>query len=95
MTDQEEAQEPVAYAIWHVSERYPGRVAYSVPFKMLRGTGEVRDGEEHIPLYGKPTLTEEEQEAIKAAISSEHSRGAWHWADTLRKLLERLTGNGQ
>ena len=34
-------------------------------------------------------ITEEEREAIAGAIESEHSRGAWQWADTLRSLLER------
>lgn len=41
-------------------------------------------------VQGKGTLTDEEREAVEAAISSEYSRGAWHWADTLRSLLERL-----
>jgi hypothetical protein len=97
MSDEDSADnalEPVAYAVWHVSERYPGRVAYSVPFKMLRGTGETRDGEEFIPLYGKPALTDEEREALKqAAIRVEAlcQRGSQRMSDTLRKLLERLT----
>ena len=43
-----------------------------------------------VPLYRSPTLTAEEREAIAGAIESEHSRGAWQWADTLRSLLERM-----
>jgi len=35
-------------------------------------------------------LTAAEREAIEGAIATEHERGAWQWADTLRKLLERL-----
>ena len=35
-------------------------------------------------------LTDEEREAIAGAIASEHGRGAWAWAATLRGLLERL-----
>jgi hypothetical protein len=44
------------------------------------------------PLYfgRRPTLTAGEREAIRGAISAEHQRGAWQWAETLRKLLERL-----
>lgn len=38
----------------------------------------------------KLCLTDEEREAILGAIGAEHQRGAWQWADTLRKLLERL-----
>ena len=45
---------------------------------------------EVVPLYRAPALTDEEREAIAGAIESEHSRGAWQWADTLRSLLERL-----
>jgi hypothetical protein len=37
----------------------------------------------------QPTLTDEEREAIGGAIESEHGRGAFAWAATLRKLLER------
>ena len=36
-------------------------------------------------------LTDEEREAIAGAIASEHGRGAFAWAATLRGLLERLT----
>jgi hypothetical protein len=45
-----------------------------------------------VPLYRQPqpTLTDEEREAIGGAIASEHGRGAFAWAATLRKLLERL-----
>ena len=39
---------------------------------------------------GEPTLTDAEREAIEAAIATEHERGAWQWADTLRNLLTRL-----
>ena len=35
-------------------------------------------------------LTDEEREAIAGAIAAEHGRGAFAWAATLRKLLERL-----
>ena len=35
-------------------------------------------------------LTDAEREAIEAAIATEHERGAWQWADTLRNLLTRL-----
>jgi hypothetical protein len=35
-------------------------------------------------------ITAEEREAIEGAIVAEHGRGAWQWAATLRKLLERL-----
>jgi hypothetical protein len=35
------------------------------------------------------TLTDEERDAIEGAIAAEHGRGAWQWANTLRKLLER------
>jgi len=44
--------QPVAWAIWHESEEAPGRIAYANPMRFLRGTGETRDGEEFIPLYG-------------------------------------------
>jgi len=49
-------------------------------------------GGEIVPLYRspQPTLTAEEREAIEAAIATEHERGAWQWADTLRNLLTRL-----
>jgi hypothetical protein len=49
-------------------------------------------GGEIVPLYSQPqpTLTAGEREAIRGAISAEHQRGAWQWAETLRKLLERL-----
>jgi len=36
------------------------------------------------------TLTDEEREAVAGAIASEHGRGAFAWAATLRGLLERL-----
>jgi hypothetical protein len=36
------------------------------------------------------SLTDAEREAIGGAIASEHGRGAFAWAATLRKLLERL-----
>ena len=36
-------------------------------------------------------LTDAEREAIAGAIASEHGRGAFAWAATLRGLLERLT----
>jgi hypothetical protein len=43
------------------------------------------------PYYRPPiTITDEEREAIAGAIASEHGRGAFAWAATLRKLLERL-----
>ena len=93
MTD----QEPVAWAVWHQSEDAPGRIAYAKPIQSLRGTGETRDGEEFIPLYGKPTLTAEEREAIEdaAGICEEHAEeydgtDSSPIAATLRKLLERL-----
>ena len=35
------------------------------------------------------TLTDAEREAIAGAIASEHGRGAFAWAATLRGLLER------
>jgi hypothetical protein len=35
-------------------------------------------------------LTDEEREAIAGAIASEHGRGAFAWAATLKGLLERL-----
>jgi hypothetical protein len=35
-------------------------------------------------------ITDEEREAIGGAIAYEHGRGAFAWAATLRKLLERL-----
>jgi len=38
----------------------------------------------------RATLTDAEREAIEAAIATEHERGAWQWADTLRSLLARL-----
>jgi len=106
MSDQEESQEPVAYAIWHVSERYPSRTAYSVAFKMMRGTGEVHDGKEHIPLYGKPTLTDEEREAVARSIDEcvataglANDRATIDAADraaaTLRSLLQRLGGTSE
>lgn len=49
------------------------------------------DKVEIVPLYRhpSPTLTDEEREAIEGVIAVEHQRGAWRWADTLRKLLER------
>jgi hypothetical protein len=87
MTDRNtNTQEPVAWAVWHLSEEAPGRIAYHKPIQSLRGTGETRDGEEFIPLYGKPTLTDEEREAVAVAIvGSLPGRAA-----TLRKLLERM-----
>ena len=95
MTD----QEPVAWAVWHLSEEAPGRIAYAKPIQSLRGTGETRDGEEFIPLYGKPTLTDEEREAVEFAAGSFADEFLHHGdssdreiAATLRKLLERLTG---
>jgi hypothetical protein len=36
------------------------------------------------------TLTDAEREAVAGAIAFEHGRGAFAWAATLRKLLERL-----
>ena len=79
---------PVAWAVWHTSEDAPGRIAYAIPIKSLRGTGEARGGEEFIPLYGQPTLTDEEREAITCAadLLIGSKPGA-----TLRKLLERLS----
>jgi hypothetical protein len=35
-------------------------------------------------------LTDEEREAVAGAIAFEHGRGAFAWAATLRKLLQRL-----
>ena len=84
MTD----QEPVAWAVWHLSEEAPGRIAYAKPIQSLRGTGETRDGEEFIPLYGKPTLTDEERAAI--ATAADLLIGSKPGA-ILRKLLERLS----
>ncbi len=42
-----------------------------------------------VPLYREPqpTLTDEEREAIVAAI---RRGGQWRWSETLRGLLERL-----
>lgn len=37
-------------------------------------------------------LTAEEREAVAGVIAVEHQRGAWKWAETLRKMLERLGG---
>jgi hypothetical protein len=41
-------------------------------------------------LRKRVTLTAEEREAIAGAIASEHGRGAFAWAATLKGLLERL-----
>ena len=82
-------QEPVAWAVWHLSEEAPGRVAYSKPIQSLRGTGETRDGEEFIPLYGKPAITDEERAAL---CWFAHYGLPEHRAVALRKLLELLTG---
>ena len=96
-TDTGNTPEPVAWAVWHLSEEAPGRIAYSKPIQSLRGTGETRDGEEFIPLYGKPPLSEEEREAIEeaAGIVEEHAEMYGYvdspTAATLRKLLERLS----
>jgi hypothetical protein len=38
---------------------------------------------------GQPVLTDAEREAIAGAIESEHWRGAFRWAATLKGLLER------
>jgi hypothetical protein len=35
-------------------------------------------------------LTDREREAIKGLIAEEYRRGAYFWADTLRKMLERV-----
>lgn len=88
----------VAYAVWHESEEAPGRIAYASPIKGLRGTGETRDGEEFIALYGKPTLTYAERAAVERAIRTLdefQKRGGWHSAvdedaATLWGLLGRM-----
>jgi len=36
-------------------------------------------------------LTDEERDAIAGAIASEHGRGSFAWAATLRSLLERVS----
>jgi hypothetical protein len=74
---------PVAWAILHLDQQY---------VSLLREMAEAHNvfAAPIVPLYRSPTLTNEEREAVEAAISSEYSRGAWHWADTLRSLLERL-----
>ena len=94
MTDRNtNTQEPVAWAVWHLSEEAPGRIAYHKPIQSLRGTGETRDGEEFIPLYGKPTLTDEEREAVEwfeEVRKPLNSFDDGEYVATLRKLLERL-----
>lgn len=53
------------------------------------GTLSICDGA--VTVECAPILTPEEIEAVKGAIESEHARGAWKWAETLTRLLERNT----
>ena len=84
------SQEPAAWAVWHRSEDAPGRVAYASAIQSIRGTGEMRDGEEFIPLYGKPTLTESEREVL-SAILYRHRAAEGPEIRTIRDLLARLS----
>jgi hypothetical protein len=55
----------------------------------LRAAADQAD-EEYRAEIARLRLTVEEREAIAGAIAFEHGRGAFAWAATLRKLLERL-----
>lgn len=47
---------------------------------------------EAVVVSGKfAALTEKEREALTGAMNSEHARGAWQWADTIKNLMSRLT----
>lgn len=91
-------QEPVAWAVTIPLGR--GRYAVDDFFMSPKAAKEACDlrikntsrGGEVIPLYRhpQPTLTDDEREAILGVIDAEHRRGAWQWADTLSKLLERM-----
>jgi hypothetical protein len=85
-------QEPVAWAVWHLSEEAPGRIAYAKPIQSLRGTGETRDGEEFIPLYGKPTLSEDDHNRLTYIIEGlEDDKDHDQWeVDFLKELQEKL-----
>jgi hypothetical protein len=50
------------------------------------------EGQDVVAVYVAPpvSLTASEQQAISAAISALHEKGAWQWAETLRGVHERL-----
>jgi hypothetical protein len=50
------------------------------------------EGQGVVPVYVAPpaSLTAIEQQAISAAISALHDKGAWQWAESLRGVHERL-----
>jgi len=68
------------------SMEYWARHAYGAADAMLR------ERERNGAVSGRETvtLTDAERDAIEGAIATEHERGAWQWADTLRNLLTRL-----
>jgi hypothetical protein len=70
-------------------EPMPKEKRAEVSYTLCPGVSEYTDGIS-ARTESKPALTDEEREAILGAISAEHQRGAWQWADTLRRLLERL-----
>jgi len=78
-------QEPVA---WRVFDTDGSEAVYVLKEEASAAAYEMNWSIE--PLYRAPALTDEELAAIAGAIASEHARGAWQWAATLRSLLERL-----
>jgi len=81
--------QPVAFAVFGADGHCVGTYATQEHARIV--TEELAcDGMVCEPLYRQPTLTDEEREAIAGAIASEHGRGAFAWAATLKGLLERL-----
>ena len=86
-----DSQEPVAWIAVFDGDDADGEFVWPNE-GLAREWARARPGVQIAPLYlhPQPTLTDAEREAILGAISAEHQRGAWQWAATLRKLLERL-----
>jgi|LakMenEpi03Aug12_release.lakeMendotaPanAssembly.Ray.scaffolds.fasta_scaffold1164751_1 hypothetical protein len=84
-------QEPVAWAIQFEGEDIDVRSVFSDRGSACRHVANYAGKNQIVPLYRSPTLTDEEREAIEWYANFPDGIHA----ATLRKLLERLTGNGQ
>ena len=85
--------DPVAWAVISHAGAYDSSFGDRSDAEDWRAELMAEEGREYFvaPLFRDlPALTDAEREAIEGAIASEHQRGAWQWADTLRALMVRL-----
>jgi hypothetical protein len=85
-----DTNEPVAWAVTPKGKREEIDCEFVYPSAATAGDVALGCNGVVVPLYRSTALTDEEREAIAGAIAFEHGRGAFAWADTLRKLLSRI-----